>query len=47
MDLTDAKAFIDLITAEYKRRAESVPQDDDGTGYAYDQWMFTGPAVPA
>jgi len=41
MDLTDAKAFINLITAEYKRRADLLPQDDDGTGYAYDQWMFT------
>jgi hypothetical protein len=41
MDLTDAKAFITLVAAEYKRRADLLPEDDDGTGYAYDQWMFT------
>jgi hypothetical protein len=41
MDLTDAKAFINLTSAEYKRRADLLPQDDEGAGYAYDQWMFT------
>jgi hypothetical protein len=41
MDISDAKAFIDLVNAEYKRRWDLLPEDDDGTGYNYDQWMFT------
>ncbi|PYT27287.1 MAG: hypothetical protein DMG58_20615 [Acidobacteria bacterium] len=41
MDLTHAKAFINLVTAEYKRRADLVPEDENGTGCPYDQWMFT------
>lgn len=28
MDLTDAKAFINLVTAEYKRRADLLPEDE-------------------
>lgn len=47
MDLTDAKAFINLISAEYKRRADLLPEDDEGTGYAYDQWMFTDLIKPS
>ena len=41
MDFTDAKAFIDLITAEYTRRADVLLQEDDDTGYGCDQWIFT------
>jgi hypothetical protein len=40
MDIRDAKAFVDMLDAEAKRREASLPEDD-GTGLAYDVWTFT------
>ena len=37
-DSSDAKAF--LINAEKQRRFSLLPKDE-GTGIAYDHWMFT------
>ncbi|MGH9444355.1 MAG: hypothetical protein ACRD3O_01235 [Terriglobia bacterium] len=39
MDLTDAQAFIDLVSREYERREALLPGGGDGAGY--DQWVFT------
>lgn len=41
MDTSDATAFVNLVTAEMERRRKLLPEDDDGTAYAYDRWMFT------
>lgn len=38
MDVKDAKAFVNLITAEAKRRRYLLPEDGEA---AIDQWMFT------
>lgn len=39
MDVRHAKAFVDLLIAEAKRR-ESLLPEDDGMGLAYDVWTF-------
>ena len=37
MELTDAKAYLNVIKAEQRRRAELLPDHPDA---AYDQWVF-------
>lgn len=37
MDVSDAKDFLRLVSAECERRAALLPEGDDG----YHQWMFT------
>ena len=39
MESSDAKAFINLVTEEARRREALL--DDADPNYAYDQWMFT------
>lgn len=40
MELSDAEAFIKLVASEYDRRQSLLPENDN-SGLAYDQWMFT------
>jgi hypothetical protein len=39
MDMSDAKAFVDLVTTETRRREKLLTDGD--ADYAYDHWMFT------
>lgn len=39
MEISDARAFLDLVTAEARRREQLL--SDAEPDYAYDQWMFS------